>query len=436
MNSTIYALATAAGRAAVAVIRISGPASDDALAALTHKRLPTPRLASVRTLVDPETGETLDEALILRFKGPASFTGEDVVELHLHGGVAVVNAVTTTLTRLGLKLAEPGQFTRRAFEHNRLSLSAAEGVGDLIDAETATQRRQAIAQLGGALDERFDRWRDALISSLALVEAAIDFPDEDLPEDVAAGAIAILEGLKFDLSRAAADARGQYIRLGYRIALIGAPNAGKSSLFNALIGREAAIVTPVAGTTRDIIEAHLVLEGYPVVLADTAGMRDTLDIIEAEGVRRARAWAQTAALRIHVVDLASPGEDDDDVAQLLQPSDWTVGSKVDLLDRPAIGLEVNTHDDVSIAALRNRLGQHVALALAGSDFPATTRERHSAILADAVIALERGIANFRKSPELVGEDIRLAARALERLSGRIDAEAVLERVFSTFCIGK
>lgn len=437
MTDTIYALATAPGRAAVAVVRMSGPGSDAAIVALTKRPAPTPRMAVLRKLFDPFSGDPLDEAIVLRFPGPGSFTGEDVAELHLHGGMAVIAGVMDALDRLGLKIAAPGQFTRRAFEHGRLTLSEAEAVADLIDAESTAQRRQAINQLGGALDSRFSAWREALISSLALIEAAIDFPDEDLPEAVAAGALSILEGLKFDLSRAEGDARGQHIRLGYRIALVGAPNAGKSSLFNALIGRDAAIVTRIAGTTRDVIEAPMTLGGYQVVLADTAGLHEAQDPIEIEGMRRARNWAATAALRIHVVDLSRRDTDPpDNEGPLLGAEDWTVGTKLDLLGREGTLFEVDTSDEAAVARLRTALADHVATALSGSDFPSATRERHRELIGEAIACLDRAIAAFGSSPELVGEDIRLAARALERLSGQINAETVLERVFSTFCIGK
>jgi tRNA modification GTPase len=301
MNDTIFAPATAAGRAAVAVVRLSGPGSADAVRALAG-RLPQPRTASLRTLRDRE-GATIDEALVLWFAGPASYTGEDCAELHLHGGTAVVGATLEALSAVGLRLAEPGEFTRRAFENGKLDLAQAEGVADLIDAETASQREQALAQLGGRLSAVQARWREALTGALAMFEAAVDFPDEEVPADVAARARPMLEELLVEIATAALDAeRGARVRDGYRIALIGAPNAGKSTLLNALVEREAAIVTATPGTTRDVIEVPMVLAGYKVLLADTAGLRDATDEIEAEGVRRARAWAEGADLRLWIVD--------------------------------------------------------------------------------------------------------------------------------------
>ncbi|PHY13655.1 tRNA uridine-5-carboxymethylaminomethyl(34) synthesis GTPase MnmE, partial [Caulobacter sp. B11] len=294
MNETIYAPATGAGRAAVAVIRVSGPGSRQAVLALAG-RVPRPRQAVLRRL--RHGGADLDEALVLWFEAPASYTGEDSAEFHVHGGRAVVAAVLEALAAQGLRMAEPGEFTRRAFENGKLDLAQAEGVADLIDAETDAQRRQALGQLGGALGQRYDRWRDLLIHALAMLEAAVDFPDEELPEDVAERARPGLRALLSEIDEALADAvRGRKVREGYRIALVGAPNAGKSTLLNGLAERDAAIVTATPGTTRDIIEVPLVLGGYKVLVADTAGLRVTEDSIEAEGVRRARAWAAEADL--------------------------------------------------------------------------------------------------------------------------------------------
>ncbi len=305
MTDTIYAPATAAGRAAVAVVRLSGGDVRSTVKALTGA-LPAARRASLRNLRGPD-GQLIDRALVLWFKGPDSYTGEDVAEFHVHGGAAVVDALLSALNDRALRLAEPGEFTRRAFENGKLDLAQAEGVADLIDAETDAQRRQALEQLGGRLSGIQARWTDALTQALAMLEAAVDFPDEDTPQDVAARARPVLEALIAELDAAALDAeRGARVREGFRIALVGAPNAGKSTLLNALARRDAAIVTATPGTTRDIIEVPMVMAGYKVILADTAGLRDTVDEIEAEGVRRARDWAEAADLRVWLADGMDP----------------------------------------------------------------------------------------------------------------------------------
>ncbi|MBI5941547.1 MAG: tRNA uridine-5-carboxymethylaminomethyl(34) synthesis GTPase MnmE [Caulobacterales bacterium] len=442
MTDTIFAPATAPGRAALAVVRLSGPATGEAVKALAGA-LPAPRRASLRKLRDG-TGAIIDEALILWFPAPASYTGEDCAELHLHGGLAVVDAAVDVLAGLGLRLAEPGEFTRRAFQNGRLDLAQAEAVADLVDAETTAQARQALDQLGGGLSRRYDAWRELLIESLAVLEAAVDFPDEDLPEDVAARARPHLRELLAELQAALADAdRGRRVREGFRIALIGAPNAGKSSLLNALAGRDAAIVTATPGTTRDIIEVPLVLAGYKVLLADTAGVRDTVEAIEAEGVRRARAWADGADLRLWVVDASDSAGHWREAAGLSRPGDLLVLNKSDLArgadalaaagsDLEALSLSVLL--DADMAVLRIWLETRVVSALSGAEFPAATRLRHAESLTEAADRVGRALD--QAEPELAAEDVRLAARALERISGRVDPEAVLDRVFSNFCIGK
>lgn len=447
-RDTIYALATAPGRAAIAVVRISGPNAGKALAQLAGA-LPRPRLAALRTLRAAD-GAVLDDALVLWFPGPASYTGEDSAELHLHGGRAVVEGVLRALQGQGLgRLAEPGEFTRRAFENGKLDLTQAEAVADLIDAETEAQRTQALDQLDGQLGRLYEGWRRNLVECLALLEAAIDFPDEDLPEDLAARVRPRLEALLAELVSALADAaRGERIRDGWRVAIIGAPNAGKSSLFNALVGRDAAIVTPQAGTTRDIIEATLDLGGYRALLADTAGVRVTGDLIEAEGVRRARAWADRAAVRLWLVDGSAGDGAWTEASRDVRPGDILVLTKADRpagADRAAAeawaagnGLEVlslSMLDPAAAATVLARLTQRAAEQLAGSDFPAVTRERHRIRLAEAETALRRALAALPEA-ELAAEDLRLAARALARVSGRVDAEDILDVVFRSFCIGK
>jgi tRNA modification GTPase len=435
---TIFAPATGAGRAALAVIRISGADAAAALQAMSGA-VPEPRRASLRTLRGAD-GQALDQALVLWFPGPGSFTGEDSAELHLHGGRAVVGGVLSALAAFGLRLAEAGEFTRRAFANGRLDLAQAEAVADLVDAETEAQRRQALDQLGGALSGRHQAWRDVLLEALALLEAAVDFPDEEVPHAVADQARPGLERLASELAAALADAdRGRRVREGYRIALIGAPNAGKSSLLNALAGRDAAIVTAIPGTTRDVIETPLVLNGYQVLLADTAGLRSTQDVVEAEGVRRAEAWARAADLRLWVVD-ASDGETPLR-PELLQADDWVILSKVDLPRRVAEVASgaperaVSVFDPATIEALRAQLSERLTADLTGAEFPAATHLRHVEQLTAALDHVRRALAE-RAHPELAAEDVRLAARALERITGRVDPEQVLDRVFASFCIGK
>jgi tRNA modification GTPase len=366
----------------------------------------------------------------------------------VHGGLAVIDQLTDVLLAMGLRLAEPGEFTRRAFENGKLDLDQAEAVSDLVDAESAAQARQALGQLQGRLGARYRDWRERLIEALARLEAAVDFPDEDLPGDVAATARAGLSALTQDIDAALVDAaRGQRVREGYRVAVAGPPNAGKSSLINALTGRDVAIVTAIPGTTRDIIEMPLEVAGFRVLLADTAGLRQTCEPVEVEGVRRARAWADSADLRLLVLERAADGAPWEGALAAARAGDLVVLNKTDLPAGPdgaaaaaaaaKAGLETLP---VSVAeggaeAVRARLTVRVRRDLAGAEFPAATRARHAASLAEARDHLARALGELSK-PELAAEDVRLAGRALGRISGRIGAEDVLAKVFATFCIGK
>jgi tRNA modification GTPase len=441
MSDTIFAPATAPGRAALAVVRLSGRRSGEALRALAG-RLPAARRASVRALRGAD-GAIIDEGVVLWFPAPASYTGEDCAELSVHGGPAVVETLIETLAGLGLRLAEPGEFTRRAFQNGKLDLAQAEAVADLIDAETKAQAGQALAQLGGSLSRRYDVWREILIEALAVLEAAVDFPDEDLPAEVAARARPALEKLLGEIDTALMDeARGRRVREGFRVALIGAPNAGKSSLLNALAGRDAAIVTPTPGTTRDVIEVPMVLAGYRVLLADTAGVRETEHDIEAEGVRRARAWASDADLRLWVVDASASDGAWRFAEDLQRPGDLLVLNKADLPPGSDAGAARSLGiETVEVAAtenadpVRERLTERVVVALSASEFPAATRLRHAERLREARARVSSALANAEQI-ELAAEDVRLAARALAQVTGEVSPEDVLDRVFSTFCIGK
>ena len=435
MIDTIFALATPPGRGAIAVLRLSGPGVEAALTALGATPL-KPRIASLRDL--SRAGDHIDQALVLRFVAPNSYTGEDAAELHLHGGHAVVEAASRALIALGLRPAEPGEFTRRAFQNGRMDLVQAEAVADLIDAETSAQAKQALGQLDGKLSETYAGFRRDLLHALALVEAEIDFPDEEVPDNLARMAGPVLEQLGADLRRAVdTGRRGERVRDGYRIVLIGETNAGKSSLFNALVAREAAIVTPIAGTTRDVLDADLVIGGYAVTLSDTAGLRDSDDPVEAEGVRRARLRAEQADLRVWV---RAPGDPDGVAAAYVKDDDLIVATKSDLGAGSADGeydtLAVSTVTGAGLAELREWLAARLARDLSGADFPAVTQERHRLRLLEALESVDAARAALNVAPEMAGDDLRRASNALARVTGAIGVEDILGEVFSTFCIGK
>jgi tRNA modification GTPase len=435
---TIFALATAPGRAGIAVLRLSGPAAVEAAEALTGSAPDRPREAIRCRMVDPESGEALDDGLLLWFPAPRSFTGEDVVELHIHGGRATVEAVAGALAaRPGLRPADPGEFSRRAFLAGKLDLTAVEAIADLVDAETDAQRRQALRQLDGGLVARLDGWRTDLIGLMAHLEADIDFPDEDLPDGVSDAARGRLAALEAEMRVFLDDARrGERLRSGFRIALLGAPNAGKSSLLNAIAARDAAIVSETAGTTRDVIEVHLDLGGWPVTLADTAGLRETGDEIEREGVRRALDRAADADLRLAVFAADRPT----DTASLDQVARGALAvvNKIDLAAAPdeiggATPIAVSARTGAGMADLLRRIQDAAAEALDGTDAP-LTRTRHRSALLECADALAR--ARGVSEPELAAEDVRLAARALGRITGRMDVEDLLDVIFRDFCIGK
>jgi tRNA modification GTPase len=441
-RDTIFALSSGRPPVAIAVIRVSGPRARVALETLAGG-VPEPRRAGFARLRDRPGGDVLDEAVTLWFPGPNSETGEDVAEFQVHGGRAVIAAVLAALGHIGgLRPAEPGEFTRRAFENGRLDLTAVEGLADLIYAETEAQRCQAYRQLAGTLGKRAESWRSQLIEAQALVEAGIDFSDEsDVPEKLLEPALATARTLRDDIAAALADEnRGERLREGLVVAIAGPPNAGKSSLINRLARRDVAIVTPHAGTTRDVIEVHLDLDGYPVTLLDTAGIRETEDPVEIEGVRRARERAATADLVLWVTD-ATAGAGDDVEASGSEV--WQVRNKIDLLHsepspcRSARVLGISALTGAGLAELIAALARHAESSLAGAETSLVTRERHRVALRKVVEALDRALAETPAGREdIVAEELRLAARELGRLTGRVDVEEVLDVIFRDFCIGK
>lgn len=450
-RDTIFALSSGRPPAAIAVVRISGPRARVALERLVG-RVPQPRHASLARVRDPKTGAIIDEALALWFPAPNSETGEDMAELQVHGGRAVIAAVLAALAEVaGLRHAEAGEFTRRAFENGRVDLTAVEGLADLVAAETEAQRRQAYQHLKGLLGERAETWRQRLIEALALVEAGIDFSDEDdVPKDMMARALELIRPLAEEISRAGAG-QGERLREGLRVAIAGPPNAGKSTLFNRLARREAAIVSPFPGTTRDVLELHLDLGGYPVTVLDTAGIRETNDPVEREGVRRASEQAAGANLVLWVVDASASECQTLELPAIKVESEsiiWLVGNKIDLVaeeEQRKIESRFDMKEVVNFVSSKTGAGVDElvnAVARFADGFftpePAlVTRERQRAHLKETVLALQgaqRAALDGRE--EIMAEQLRLATRALGKLLGRVDVEDVLDVIFRDFCIGK
>ena len=447
-GGTIYALATPApsrsAPGAISVVRLSGPRAAEVLIALTGSVfLPTPRRLSVCEVIDPMSGEAIDRGLIVWFEAPHSATGETMAELQLHGGRAVVNAVLAAIQLLGFcRLAEPGEFTRRAFENGKLDLTEAEAIADLVAAETDQQRRQALKQMDGALSRLYEDWRSQGVRALAHLEAAIDFPDEDLPDGIGDEVKRGIGRLWAEVSEHLADRRGERLRGGLTIAIVGPANAGKSSLLNLLSRRDAAIVSEIAGTTRDVIEVHLDIGGWPVVLADTAGLRETGDAVEQEGVRRARARATEADLRLLVLDASADwrAARQELIAvseQWDETVDIVVVNKVDLA--PVEGSDIvalSASSGAGLPALLARLESSIASLMdrgAGSA-PPLTRARHREALMEAEASLAR--AGVATEVALVAEDLRMAMRALGRITGTVRIDELLDVIFRDFCIGK
>ncbi len=480
-RETIFALSSGRPPAAIAVVRLSGTRAGAALKTLIGK-VPEPRKAALAQVRGP-AGDVIDQALVLWFPAPHSETGEDVAELQLHGGRAVIAGVLSALSHIeGLRPAEAGEFTRRAFENGKLDLTAVEGLADLVMAETEGQRRQAFRQMTGALGNLAERWRSQLIQALALVEARIDFSDEtDVPEELVTPALQIARTLEGEIASSLADGRrGERLREGLVVAIAGPPNAGKSTLLNRIAKREAAIVSPYAGTTRDVIEVHLDLDGLPVTVLDTAGIRETDDPVEREGVTRARTRAASADLVLWVVDAAGSGRLSQAELRPSSPPTWLILNKIDALqpdsqrnesykqymEKNELGYHINkplknmvserltersepvfTKNEllINISALTGEgveelltgLARYATDFLAGAELGLVTRERHRRALEDALAALRRARAgDLAVREDLLAEELRTAARALGRLTGRVDVEDILDVIFRDFCIGK
>jgi len=434
MNATIFALASAPGRAGVGVVRLSGPLAGRAAESLAGP-LPPPRQAVLRRLA--HDGAEIDHALLLWFPAPGSFTGEDVAEFHIHGGRAVREALFGALSELGAREAEPGEFSRRAVENGKLDLTRAEAVADLVDAETPAQLRQALRQHDGALADLYEGWRARLIAALGRAEAAIDFSDDGVGESEFAAARRAAGEIAGEIQEHVDDAgRGESLREGLRLTILGPPNAGKSSLINALARRDVAIVSETPGTTRDVIEVRLNLGGYLLHVADTAGVRQTRDAIEAEGVRRALSHA-AGGLTLLLLDGSLPDPRAGLPPDLPEP-DLIVWNKADLFDREAAreGLSISLKTGEGLSMLQSMLQQKVQQKLDSDGAPLLTRPRHRQALGEALGALRHGLEAPADRPELLAEDLRLAMRAIGRITGRVDVEELLDFVFRDFCIGK
>ena len=442
---TIYALSTGPGVSGVAIIRISGPQASNIIKSLTSKKIPSPRVATLRKINNINTSELIDEGIIIWFPGPHSYTGEDMAEIHIHGGKSVILAVQKEISKIqNCRLAEPGEFTKLAFQNGKINLLKAESIADLISAETEIQRLQALKIMEGKSSEKFNELREKLLKLLSFVEAKIDFPDEDLPEDN-------IKTLKKDsndvlnkIKKILDDQKvGEIIREGFKIAIIGPTNAGKSSLLNNLSNREVAIVSEIAGTTRDVVETHLNLDGYPVIISDTAGIRDSKDEIEKKGIKLSLKKAENADLKLVVVD-AKNIDFSDFLTDIIKKNAILVVNKSDLLegeldpkileiDHVLISLKKNLNIDKLISKIKDKLKNKF---ISNEDI-LITRERHRQHLIQCVEHLEDFLDKSEtKDFDKAAEDLRLATRHLGKIVGKVDVEEILGSIFNDFCIGK
>ncbi|MCP5075656.1 MAG: tRNA uridine-5-carboxymethylaminomethyl(34) synthesis GTPase MnmE [Rhodobacteraceae bacterium] len=443
---TIFAPSSGNQKAGVCVIRVSGVGCQTVLDYFVGDSV-TPRYACLRTLTDPHTDELIDNCLVLWFPGPLSFTGEDVVELHVHGGRAVIDATLRALGKSsGFRLAEPGEFARRAFLNGKLDLSEIEGLADLISAQTEVQRKLALREADGRVKALYDGWREKLLHCLAYVEADVDFVDEDdVPENLGATIMGSLSDLLADVRRHCSDRmQGEVLRRGFRVVLAGIPNVGKSSLLNCLAQREAAIVTEVAGTTRDVVEVFVDLAGYPVVFCDTAGLRGTEDAVERIGVERAVKTVNEADYVIWMCDErmewpnAAAAYTDSDAIWIRNKGD--LGEIVEsVAQRPPVSLVVSAQTGEGVADLLTQIQTSAAARFELTEDIGVARQRHAECVTNCAQHIEAALRLLEQrqfDPEVLAEELRLAARALAKISGRIDVEDILDRIFGEFCIGK
>jgi tRNA modification GTPase len=441
-NQTIYALSTVYGKSGVAVIRISGDRAFDVIAKMTDIDISAvqPRYAYFTNIKNP-SGQLLDKSLVICFKAPHSFTGEDIVELQIHGAKAVISSVLDGLSSLdNFRLAEPGEFSKRAFYHNKMDLTEAEGLADLIDAETSEQQKQALRQMEGVLKNIYDNWREQLLKVMAYLEAYIDFPDEELPQNIIDNLQNTVFKIQNDIEKhLSSNNIGERLRDGFRVVILGEPNAGKSSLLNAIAKRDAVIVSDIAGTTRDAIDIHMDINGYPVIFTDTAGLRQTAEAVEKQGIERAYTKAQDADIVICLFDCLR------NIPQEFENIDKNkiiyVANKIDKADdnhkktlQNKGCLTISAKYAQGVEVLLNEIGQKIKDKFTANSSEIITRQRYREALKNAVSNLKN--FNFDKEIELSAEDIRLAAREIGKITGRIEMDEVLDKIFSSFCIGK
>jgi tRNA modification GTPase len=438
-KKTIFALATPPGKSGVAIIRISGPDAISCLNQITKTSIPEPRKAALRAIINPLTDQLIDQAIIIIFPGPNSFTGEDIVELHIHGSRAVINILIKLLSKFtNFRLANPGEFSKRAFLNGKMDLTAAEGLNDLIESETLIQQQQAMRQMQGNLANIYENWKQNLIRILALIEAYLDFPDDDIPANVIDEVNENVASLYKKIGTHLNDQhRGEILRRGIYVAILGAPNVGKSSLLNYLAKRDVAIVSNIAGTTRDIIEVNLDLAGFPVTIADTAGIRESQDLIEKEGIIRALQRAENADIKIIMLAADDMDSFNNEISSIIDSNSIILINKIDQknnLSSIENAIEISVNQNIGLEFFIEKLSSIIEDKFSPSSDPVITRERHRYHLNKCYEALSYFTLN--KPLELASEDLRIAARSLGQIVGVIDVETILDEIFINFCIGK